>query len=246
MITAASDAIAETLYPTRCIGCDEPGWLVCPHCDEHLERIDLNRACKRCGAAYGSLACTECTAPGELDASGSVVEPPFIFDAARCACSYDGAASGIIRAYKDNDERRLAPYIANEMLRATKGSSELEDWGRSASAIIAVPPTAQNARKRGWEHMAPIARLVAEGTHLPVINALQSSNAADQRQLGRKERAANRRKSIGLAPTAGKLPRTVILLDDVLTTGATCDAAAFALKSACVERVLVVTFARVW
>lgn len=233
------------------MGCDAPGYLVCPNCDFNLERIDLTRACRRCGAPNGALVCTECAAPGPLDASGTVVEPPFVFDAARCACSYEGAAKAAVRAYKDGDEQRMAPYLAAEMLRAARGKRDArvagaEDWTRVAGGIVPVPPTGSHTRERGWEHLRPLARLIAQGAGLPLIDALQSAQAADQRQLGRQERAANRRSSISLLPGVGALPRTVILADDVLTTGATCDACSAVLKNAGVEQVLVLTFARVW
>lgn len=270
IITAARDAVGETLYPTRCVGCDAPGYLVCPNCDRALERINPNNACKRCGAAYGALVCTECAAPGPLDASGSVVEPPFVFDAARCACSYEGIAASTVRAYKDGDEQRLTPYLAREMLRAARGKSSpwerkvagsavereatglpqpeppTADWTRIAGGVVPVPPTGSHTRERGWEHLQPLAQLIARGAGLPLVCALQSAKAADQRRLGREERAANRRSSVSLLPGAGPLPRTVLLVDDVLTTGATCDACAAVLKNAGVRQVLVLTFARVW
>ncbi len=276
IITAARDAVGETLYPTRCVGCDTPGYLVCPSCDQTLERIDPATACKRCGAPNGALVCTECAAPGPLDASGTVVEPPFIFDAARCACSYEGTAAAAVRAYKDGDEQRMAPYLAREMLRAAQGKSDpwerrgasagagagsaaehgaaglpqaaapAADWTRIAGGVIPVPPTGSHTRERGWEHLQPLAQLIARGAGLPLICALQSGQAADQRHLGREERAANRRSSISLLPGAEPLPRCVLLVDDVLTTGATCDACAAVLKNAGVQQVLVLTFARVW
>ena len=96
--------------------------------------------------------------------------------------------------------------------------------------------------------MEPLARGVAQGLGLPLFQALSSSKAADQRQLGRQERALNRQGSMQLRD--GGLPRPrpgcVLLVDDVLTTGATCSAAAAMLKEAGVGRVLVLSFARVW
>lgn len=269
MLSLLGEAVAETLYPTRCIGCDCPGVLLCPECSAALERIDLLSACPRCGAPYGSLVCTECLPPSSArlrkrvqpDAP-SLPLPSFAFDGARCACSYTGIAKELVRAYKDGDEQRLAAIMAHELLRATKGqlagflapedascggkSQALEDWTCSARAIIPVPPTPSHVRERGWEHLGPIAHELSVMSGLPVVEALLSAKAADQRKLTRQERIANRIGSFAVKEPCLPLPETIILLDDVLTTGATCSAAADALKNAGARRVLVLTFARVW
>ena len=53
-------AVADALWPRRCAGCDRPGVLICPECERTLPRIDQRWACRRCGAPYGHLVCTEC------------------------------------------------------------------------------------------------------------------------------------------------------------------------------------------
>lgn len=264
------DAVAETLYPTRCIGCDEPGTLLCDECDAALERIDLQSACPRCGAPYGSLICTECLPPALAETRDvrfladepALCLPSFAFDEARCACRYAGIAKSLIHAYKDGDEERLASVMAKELFRVARGQGAesaatgpsnqtgepqgLEDWTLQAGAIIPVPPTPSHVRKRGWEHLGPIARELSTACGVPVLEALVSAKAADQRKLSREERMANRSGSFSATLSGARLPETVILLDDVLTTGATCSAAADALKNAGARRVLVLTFARVW
>ena len=242
MIAAACDAVAETLYPTRCAGCELPGSLLCDTCLEQLPRIDQERACPRCGAPWGSLLCTECHAPGSTDHAGRLLPPAFAFDAARCACSYEAGAKRVVGAYKDAGEQRLAQPMAAEMLAAA-GS-----WAAQAQAVVPIPPTPSHLLQRGWDQVEPLARGVAQGLGLPLFHALSSSKAADQRQLGRRERALNRRGSMQLREGALPWPRPVcvLLVDDVLTTVATCSAAATLLKEAGVGRVLVLSFARVW
>ena len=246
IIAAACDAVAETLYPTRCVGCEDPGVLLCPSCENKLPRINLDFACARCGAPYGRLVCTECPSPGSKDHEDHVLPPPFSFDAARCACSYEGIAKRLITAYKDGDEQRLAKTIAAEIVRAVRDG---DDWTAQANALVAIPATPSHLRARGWDHMEKIAQEVASLTGLPLVHALTSSKAADQRFLGRAQRAENRRNSFALSPepeiSVSHLD-TILLIDDVLTTGATCNAAADVLKAAGAHRVLVATYARVW
>ena len=193
-----------------------------------------------------------------MDHEGRVIEPAYKFEAARCACSYEGIAKRLITAYKDGDEQRLADIIANEMLcvargQSTQGSARVDegkppaDWTQIADAVIPIPANPVHLRKRGWNHMGMVAERFARGCQLPLLDILVSSKAADQRQLGRDQRMANRSGSFSLRQDASvPCGGTVMLIDDVLTTGATCNAATQVLKSAGVGRVLVVTFARVW
>lgn len=243
MIAAACDAVAETLYPTRCAGCELPGTLLCERCLSQLPRIDQSGACPRCGAPYGRQLCTECHAPGSTDSEGRLLPPAFAFDAARCACSYEEHAKRVVTAYKDGGEQRLAAAMVREMLAAAGG------WAAQASLVVPIPPTPGHLRQRGWDHVEPLAAGVAAGLGLPLAHPLRSARAADQRQLGRRERAANRAATLALDPGAQGAPlrgACVLLVDDVLTTGATCSAAAALLKGAGVGRVLVLCFARVW
>jgi predicted amidophosphoribosyltransferase len=84
---------------------------------------------------------------------------------------------------------------------------------------------------------------LAERWELPVAARLRRRRAAGrQRGLSRTER---RRNVAGIFAAAGKVPRAVVLVDDVFTSGATANAAASALRKAGARRVDVVTFARV-
>ena len=94
---ASREALLETLSPTRCVGCERPGVLLCDDCLNKLVLIDPEESCTLCGAPYGRALCTECRgAASSLD---------------RClACAlFSGALPRVIRAYKDGGERRLVP-----------------------------------------------------------------------------------------------------------------------------------------
>ena len=246
IIAATCDAIAETLYPTRCVGCEEPGSLLCSTCENALERINLEIACPRCGAPFGKDMCTECPPPGSTDSQGRLLPPPYSFDAARCACSYEGICKHLIGAYKDGGERRLADHIARELHRTLARSPS---WLAAADLIVPIPPTPSHLRERGWYPVGDIATCLSERCGIPLVHALESSKAADQRTLDREMRMHNRTGTLAVKPDCEPIMSqgpTIVLLDDVLTTGATCNAAAHALKSAGAKRVLVTTYARVW
>ena len=64
-----SEALLETLWPTRCAVCDTPGEVLCAPCSLNLSHIDWWRACPRCGAPFGRVQCSECN-PVMLGATG--------------------------------------------------------------------------------------------------------------------------------------------------------------------------------
>lgn len=246
IIAATRDAIAETLYPTRCVACDEPGVLLCPTCENTLERIDLEIACQRCGAPFGRATCTECPSPGSTDTNGKLLPAPFAFDGARCACSYEGVCKRLLSVYKDSGEQRLAEHIARELFRVMSWEGS---WLEVADFLVPIPPTPDHLRSRGWYPLGRIATHLEAHCDKPVAFALKSTKAADQRKLDREMRMRNRAGSFVLEEQYACLMEqhpTIVLIDDVLTTGATCDAAAHALKSAGAARVFVATYARVW
>ena len=57
---AMGEGLAEALWPTRCVGCDQPGTLLCDRCRAELPWIEQRLACPVCGAPFGFLTCTEC------------------------------------------------------------------------------------------------------------------------------------------------------------------------------------------
>ena len=188
---ALSDNFAETLWPSRCVGCDVPGSLLCKTCDEKLERINLNLACPRCGAPWGHTVCTECPNPGSVDRHELPIKLPFCFEGARAACSFEGIAEKLIRSYKDHDERRCTKIIAREIARAVYTNVQFDH-------IIAIPASKQAIKKRGFDHMACIAKELGVLLDIDVLEILESKKSADQRLLNAEERQKNKKGSFGI------------------------------------------------
>ena len=104
----AAEALAETVWPTRCAVCDAPGEPLCEHCRTALRYVDWWRACPRCGAPFGRLQCCECN---EVMLTAIGRRRP-AFDGMTAAVTYDDAAARIVRSWKDGGERRLAARLA--------------------------------------------------------------------------------------------------------------------------------------
>ncbi|HET6498488.1 MAG TPA: phosphoribosyltransferase family protein, partial [Coriobacteriia bacterium] len=180
-----------------------------------------------CGAPYGSIVCTECWR----------AEPAF--EAGVCAGSLEPPLSRCITLYKDAGERRLGAPLGDLLARAT------EAWAGWPEAVVAVPATPRALRLRGFDHTAVIAERVARTLGVAVLPALESVGARDQRALGRNARREN--VAGGFAVTRGVAPPPrVLLVDDVMTTGATLDAAAAVLLAAGAKAVRVGAVARAW
>jgi predicted amidophosphoribosyltransferase len=110
-----------------------------------------------------------------------------------------------------------------------------------AGTVVFVPATRAAVSERGFNTAEELARPLGRTLGLPVRRLLRKTrDTADQAGLGRDERALNLRGAF----SSGTVEGGVVLVDDVLTTGATADACARALLDAGAEGVGVVTFAR--
>jgi predicted amidophosphoribosyltransferase len=113
--------------------------------------------------------------------------------------------------------------------------------------VVPVPTTARRERHRGYNQAKLLAEVVADRNGLPLVSALlRTGDSRTQVSLHAAERLANVRRAFSVQEEeASRLEgASVILVDDVLTTGATALAAAYALHSGGAERVTVLTFAR--
>jgi ComF family protein len=220
-------SLLELLIPTRCAGCDLPGDLLCEECRSSLPVIEARWACPRCGAPFGHLVCTECWR----------AEPAF--ESGVCAGLLEPPLSRCISLYKDAGERRLGT-VFGDLLGTAVGA-----WTGWPQAVVPVPPSDCALRTRGFDHTAVIASRVAGMLGVPLVNALTCAGARDQRALGRTERRSNVEGAF-VAACVEPLPARLLLVDDVMTTGATLDAAAAVLLAGGAEVVRVGAVARAW
>ena len=219
------DGALELLAPTRCAGCDRPGSLLCEACRDSLPLIDARHACPRCGAPDGRGPCEEC---GDA--------PSFVAHV-RCVGLLEAPLSRVLTVYKDAGERRLALLLGDMVAEL------LAEWADWAEALVPIPATVTAVSRRGFDHARLIADAVSRASGIPVVQALVCAAGRDQRGLGRTERRANVGSAFGVREGV-RPPAHVLLLDDVLTTGATLDSAARTLLDAGAEEIRAMTVAR--
>lgn len=234
----AADALAETLWPTRCVGCDQPGELLCDECRASLPWVEQRLACPSCGAPYGFLTCTEC-------------DGTWVPRATVAALGFHGTPAQVVTFLKDSHELRLAPVIAAAMACALEEASAwpARDGAArfspvSTDAICFVPATSAAYARRGFDHMELVARALSAELGLPLADVLARAAARDQRRLGRAERAENL--SGTMRAVDDVTGANLLLVDDVATTGASLAEGTRALLARGASSVTACVLARVW
>jgi len=190
--------------------------------------------CASCGRSCRSRAvlCTPCArrlaAAEPLSGSG----PPGL-DRAWSSASHEGVARDLVTALKFRRLLPVAGLMAERIL-------QLAPAHLLSGAIVPVPPAPPRLRRRGFDPTGELAAALAERLGTAVEPSLARRGGG--RQVGR--RRAERIASPPRIEARCAAPRSVLLVDDVLTTGATLTACAQALRAAGAARVVAVTFAR--
>jgi predicted amidophosphoribosyltransferase len=217
--------VLDLLFPQRCVVCAVPGWQVCAACTSALRRI-APPACACCGAptAWPLGRCVECAGRR------------LAFVRARAAVEYDVPVRRIVGAWKERGLRRLAAWAAAVVADTVEPP---------ATSLTFVPPDPERRLKRGHHPAEALARELARTWGIgvqPLLVHVRGSPRPRQRELGRAQREAN--VAAAFAARGRAMPDSVVLVDDVYTTGSTANAAASALRKAGCAEIEVVTFAR--
>lgn len=234
------DGLLDLVLAPRCLGCGESagpgGALVCGRCRSRLTPPP-SPLCPRCGfprlqtGREPTPACQECR------------EWPVGLRAARSACLLREPADMLVYQLKYRGWRKLAELMARRMAAVALPG----DVTAEARLVIPVPTTRLRLRERGYNQAELLARsFAAESGRTTICGLERSAGASSQTALQPAARVANVAGVFG--PVAGIEHELdgehVLLVDDVLTTGATVTACARALMGAGARCVSVVTFAR--
>ena len=227
----------DIALPTLCVACREPvdGEGVCAECWSKLSFI-APPYCPRLGIPF-------VYDPGpELLSMEAIANPP-AYQRARAAVRYDDVARTLVHALKYQDRTDLAPAMGRWMARA--GRELLE----GADALVPVPLHWRRGWSRRYNQSGALARVIARQSGVKVASEALRRVRPTQQQIGlsRSQRASNVQGAFKVAPdrTVDIEGRRVVLIDDVLTSGATTDACARALLRAKAASVDVLVFARV-
>jgi ComF family protein len=229
--------LLDLALPPRCLSCGaivaDPGTL-CATCWPEVEFI-ARPLCVSCGVPLSAapdvdtLRCGACLAK----------QPPW--RRARSVFRYQGVGRALVLAFKHGDRLDAAPTLARWLGRA--GAELLAE----ADLIVPVPLHRRRLFSRRYNQSAVLALAVGKLTGVPVmVDALMRTRATPtQGGLDRNARAANVRGAIVARPARPLKGSRVMLIDDVLTTGATAGVCVAALRKAGAVSVDILTLARV-
>ena len=220
----------------------------CPVCDVETGGPAFCEACRDELLGASSLACLRCAMPvgPYSDLSGGCSEcrgKSLGFDAAMALGPYQGPIRHLCLGLKHERNAWMARWLGEVVAEACVDS--LSDEVEAGAWVVPVPLHWRSRLRRGYNQAEALASGLARPLSLRVRHPLRRVTATPKLALiGRTERARIMKDAFRARPDPRLRGRTVILVDDILTSGATCGAAARALKKAGASRVVVVVVAR--
>jgi len=221
-------AVLDWVFPPFCCNCQKIGFEICPDCWETIDRIQPESACRRCGKLLSrGRICSNCR------------QTPPAFDQVRSWALYQGAMKNILTGIKYQRRFGLVPVLIPALVESIRA------WGINFDLLTAVPLGKKRLRERGYNQADLVARPVAKGLTKPYNSQVLQRVRETRSQVGLNidERRENLTGAF-IADDEICRGKTVLLLDDICTTGATLDACAAALKDAGAEKVYCYTVAR--
>jgi ComF family protein len=226
----------ELIFPSGCGICgnmlvtsEEAYWGLCTECRQQLD-FSLEERCTVCGKPLISEIdiCMHCRkSESETD------EEKFV-DSMMALYPYSGIYRNLLAAYKFKQYKQLSHFLAEKLLEA---GSEIKAKIYDELTWIPVPPRPGKMKQRGWDQIDYLAGKLKKNKNISVHKCLKRLNTTAQKTLNRNQRLINLK---GQIVCLGKAPKNVILFDDVVTTGATLEACAEALKKAGAKHVYAV------
>lgn len=241
----AADAFVSILFPAPCHVCRQPlatasRISVCPDCLNSLRRIE-SPVCRQCGRPFPSGPSGH--GGGAAPVCRACAAGLYHFDLARSFARYDPAMERILTLLKYSPAKPLACWLACQIEPIVRAEPAFE----KVDSVVPVPLDRGRLRQRGYNQAELIARPLAGRLGLPLTaNLLRRLRPRPPRlKLSRRERWETVRGAFQAKPGREVDRAHILLVDDVLTSGATLDACASALYSAGAEAVYAVTVARV-
>ncbi len=235
---AVGRAVFDFLYPPVCLSCSAP-------------IAEPNGLCASCWTALVPITAPMCPVlglPFETDlgpdalSAAALADPP-VFARARAAFVYSPLSARIVARFKYGDHPELARFIARAMVRAGA-----EFWPDDP-VLVPVPLHRFRHWHRRYNQSAELARCLGRQLDLDFSPNLARRKRSTRQQVGlnpdQRKRNVSGAFGVDADQAARWAGRRLVLVDDVLTTGATVSALATALKRAGFDHIDVISFARV-
>jgi competence protein ComFC len=228
------DALLELIFPSRCAICRESSPLpLCSSCQDTFEFVKPP-FCLCCGiprlSVHEESLCANCR------------DNPPSFDMIRSACIYGGTVKKAIAAYKFQGLKRLSAPFAILMTNLLESECILKE----AELMVPVPLHRSREKERGYNQSGLLADLVSSKTGIRVQKRLliRTRRTETMNRLKRGERFCNLEHAFSVQRNGLIEGKKVLVIDDIITTGATLHECARTLKEAGARQVFGVTIAR--
>ena len=219
--------LIELLFPRRCPICDKPvdkiGCYICKKCENALQYVEVPY-CMKCGKGLKDETKEYCMDCQNME---------HFFHSGRALYEYEPIKESLYR-FKYEGRKEYAEFYGKEM--AKQFGEQLKEW--KVDAIVPVPMHIEKVKKRGYNQAFLIAKVLGKELNIPVRDEIVTRVRATspQKQLNGKERQNNLKNAFKIGKNDVKL-NTVVVVDDIYTTGATMDAVTECLKRAGVGKV---------
>ncbi|MDR2900658.1 MAG: hypothetical protein LBV20_03970 [Treponema sp.] len=147
---------------------------------------------------------------------------------------YAGIYKNLLSAYKFKQNKQLSHFLLSKLMEI---GSDIETKINDSLTWVPVPPRHGKIKQSGWDQIDYLAGKMNQQKNISVSRCLTRLNTKAQKTLNRNERLSNLK---GQIICSKKAPRKAIIFDDVITTGATVEACAEALKKAGTEQVFAI------
>ncbi len=232
--------VTHLLFPPICRACGErqnifskqPAGVLCPTCHKQWQQ-EKNRSCFACDKAHENCSCI----PTELQKIGM---DTFVHLAPYCPGKPSASSAMILRG-KDNNDREMFRFLAGEMAEPVR-----RVLGEDEEVVITYVPRRRAAvRATGHDHAKQIAGALADELKRPLQIALRRRPVTrQQKELNAAKREKNAAHSFEIADGQALMGKTVVLVDDICTTGSSLAACASHLLEAGAGRIVCAVIAK--
>lgn len=224
----------------------------CASCGGSLRGLPADRLCTACTASIDRIPepfCSTCGMPREARPGGLFPGPCEAcragrhFGQARAYGVFQGLLRDVVTRFKYSGERRLGAPLGHLLLAAAQEHYTLQEY----DIVVPVPLHRERLRERGFNQSFLLARPLARAARLPIVHALDRTvNTKSQVGLQGAARRANVRDVFSVVGRRKEAVarRRILLVDDVMTTGATVDECARVLLQAGAKKADVISLAR--
>ena len=242
VVRRADDILRETLFPVRCAGCGKTDGtldsdrMLCPDCAENWEAAALS-VCPVCGKTQMFCRCSVSAAGRSI--CGYYHAVPYRSEPVRT----------ILFRVKRKPDVRIIRFLARQTALLCELAVRESGKPRESFILTAPPRTKKKARETGTDQAVLLAEETSYLTGIPYTPLLErTGNGQEQKTLDTAGRKANAEQSCRIKTGRGRYAqnRNVLLLDDIITTGATLGVCASVLREAGAEEVFCVTAAKTY